>query len=212
MENSDLTVPESKPDNPLSRAVIADENGIIYSARCHICKSKFRSQIEVMIDQNHPLPVIRKFLLDNGEDYQLWRLKHHFETHYKNAQNQAAIAEWRDRLGDMLKTRRNMMDDLVATIEVAWMELANNLAIETGTDIDKKAKRARMISDNQKTIKDGWDSIRSLHDGEAKARALEERFERVWKIKLETVKDENERKLLISTLKDFQEKLNQIGP
>lgn len=211
MENSDLIVPESKPENPLNRAIIANEDGVITSARCHICKSKFRNQIEGMFDQNTHISMIKKFLADNGEEYSIGRLRHHFEKHFKNMQTQAAIAEYRDNLDEMMKRRRSMVDDVLCSIDIAWIEMADVLVISTGDDIDKKQKKERMIADLLKAIKDGHEFIKSLHDGEAKARALEERFERVWKIKLDAAKDETERKFLISMLKDFQDKLNQIG-
>lgn len=211
MENSDLTIPpESKPENPLNRAIIANQDGVITSARCHICRSKFRNQIEGMFEQNTHVSVIKKFLSDNGEEYTIGRLKHHFESHFKNMQTQAAIAEYRDHLDEMMKRRRSMVDDMLCSIDIAWIEIANVLVIPTGDDMDKKQKKERMIADLLKAIKDGHEFIKSLHDGEAKARALEEKFELVWKIKLDAAKDETERKFLISTLKDFQDKLNQM--
>lgn len=206
-----LANPTEQPDNPLSRAIRADENGIITEPKCHLCKSKFRLQMEEMFDLNNPIAMIRKFLEDNGEKYPKWRIQHHFDRHYKPMQMQAAIAEWRDNLSVVLQRRRNMVDDVCASIEISWIKLADILVIDTGNDIDKELKKMRMLADLQKTILEGHMFIKSLHDSEAKARALEERFEKVWKMKLDEAKDDAERKMLISTLRDFQDKIRQFG-
>lgn len=201
---------ENKNQNPLSYSIRAGKDGAITVTKCALCKSANRKEAETMFDQGLHISAIKKFLDEKSEAYAIWRIKHHFENHYKTMANEVAIAEYRDHLDLMMNRRRNMVDDMLRSIDIAWIELSNILVMPTNGDINKQQMRLRMISDLQRTIKEGHEFIKDLHDSETKAKAIQERFARVWEIKLEQCKDENEKKLIISTLKDFQEKLNQL--
>ena len=211
MENSNLVKTDQQPNNPLDRAIITNDDGVIFSSRCHLCKSPFRNQVESMFDAKNPTNVIVKFLKDNGVEMQAWRVENHLKKHYMNLHQQAAIAELRDRIGDCMKIRRDMVEDAIARVEILWMELAEALVIDTGNDIDKKLKKTRIVCDLEDQIDKKWIFIKSLHDSEAKARALEERFEKIWTVMLENAKTDEQKKVLLSTLKEFQSKRNEIG-
>lgn len=200
-----------RPQNPLDRVIVADQNGSITVTRCAVCSSKHRLAVETMFEQNHHVSTIKKYMEDNGEPLAVWRIRHHLDTHYKNMAMQAAIADYRDNLEEMMKRRRSMVDDILYSTDIAITELAKVLVLQTNGDFDKESKRAKMISDHQKTIRDNYEFIKSLNDSETKAKALEERFIRVWQIKLEKATDERERKLLVATLQDFKDKFAQLG-
>lgn len=204
-------VSNEQPTNPLDRVVVADEHGSITNARCQICSCEHRAFAEAMFDKQHPVSDIKKFLDEKGSVFAIWRIKHHFDTHYRNMAMQAAIAEYRDNLNEMMKRRRSMVSDMLFSIDIAWTELSNILVIPTDNDLDKTQKKQRMISDLLKTIKEGQEFIKSMNDSESKAKAAEERFVKVWQIKLDQAKDDAERKLLASTLQDFKDKWSQLG-
>jgi len=201
-------VPASQSNNPLTRALVVCEDGTITSSKCHLCMSKYRAKIEEMFDRNMSLSVIKNFLDENNEPYPLWRLKAHFDNHYKNMQLQAAALEYRDRLDEVMKRRNNMVEDIEHSIAISWIELSNVIGMNA-PDLDKQEKKQRIIAGIQKTILENHNFIKSLHDLQTEKRASEERFAKVWLLKLEEAKTEEERKLLFATLEDFKKKILQ---
>jgi len=202
-----------QPDNPISRAIAANKDGTITSVKCQICNSKFRNEIEELFDKGQPVSAIKRFVdekKDTTEVYALWRFNHHFSEHYKNMQQQAAMIEYRDRLDEVMKRRRNMVDDIEHSTGMAWMALAV-IAATSAKTLDDLDKQARIMALHQKTILSNHEFIKSLHDEETVRRASEERFGKVWMLKLEQAKTEEEKKLILSTLQDFKEKLLQMG-
>lgn len=201
---------KGRQDNPLARVIVADKDGAIKSVYCKVCASPHRAAAETMFEADQKIQDIQKFFEQQGEVHPLSGLRHHFNSHYRNMAEQIAIMEYRDNLDAMMQRRRDMVNDMVYSINIAWVELASILAIETDGDICKLQKKQRMISDLQKTIKDGYEFIKSLNDGDAKMKAMEERLVRVWQDKLAAAKTEEERLLILSTMKDFKEKYNQL--
>ncbi len=212
MEEKEQTLELSniQPDNPLTRVIVANKDGSITSAKCHICKSKYRGDIETLFEKGTPVVAIMKFLEEKGEAYARWRLDHHFEKHYKNMAAQAAIMEYRDNLDEMMRRRRNMVDDVEHSTGIAWIELASVVAMPAKT-LDEQDKKARVMAQHQKTIRENHMFIKSLHDEETVRRASEERFGKVWMLALEHAQTEEEKKLILSTLQIFKEQLLQIG-
>lgn len=199
-----------KADNPLSRVIVANKDGSITSAKCHICKSQHRTEIELMYEKGIKIPAIMAFLEQKGEAYARFRLDHHFDSHYKNMAMQAAIIEYRDRLDEMMERRRNMIHDIEFSTSSAWIEFAQATAFPA-KNLEEMEQRTRVLAMIQKTIRDNWEFIKSMHDDEAKKRATEERFAKIWLLQLEEAKTDEERKLIIATLQSFKEKLLQTG-
>jgi hypothetical protein len=211
MEEMNLSKIEPS-ENPIDRVIVACKDGSITSAHCAICKSKHRAHIEEMYEQKQSIQAIKNYLDDQGEKetFPPWRLNYHFKNHYQNMELQAAIIEYRDNLNEMMKRRRSALDDIDHSIAISWIELTKVLAM-AAADLDRQEKKQRMIAGLQKTIKDAHEFIASRHDSEAKARATEERFAKVWMLKLENAKTDEERQLIIATLQDFKDKLQQLG-
>lgn len=162
-----------------------------------------------MFDEKQSDLAIKKFLDDKGEVYAPWRIRYHFRTHYKNMEMQIAVKEYCDQMNEMMRRRRNMVDDVEHSISISWIELAQVVVMPAPT-LDEQHKKQRIIADLQKTIREGHEFIKSLHDSEAKARAMEERFAKVWKLQLDGAKSEEQKKLIVATLQDFKDKFQQI--
>lgn len=211
-QTTDLNKSNEGPQNFLTHAVRAGKNGTISVTSCHVCKSKIRPQIETMFDQKMSLSSIRNFCEENKEALTLAQLRHHLDSHYSNMAHQCAIAEYRDNLDKMLAQRQNMVDDMLTSINISKLELANISALYVPiNDLDKLEKKERIVTMLQKSIKEGYEFIKSLHDSETKAKATEERFVKVWTLKLDQAKTPEERDLIIATLKDFQTNLKELG-
>ena len=206
MDNTSIEPIKPTSENPLSCIGI---EGPVKMPRCKLCRSPLRKEAEKMFDENEAQPTIRKFLKEKGEEYGLWEIRAHFDHHYKMMAQHAAILEYRDHLDAMMQRRKDMVEDTLRQIDIAWTELAQALAVPVGTDLDKMAKKKDIITGYQKAIKDCFEFLKSLHDSEAKATAIKERFVKIWDIKLKEAKSEEEKKVLIATLSDFNEKLKQ---
>lgn len=202
--------PIEHDNNPLSKAIIAQPDGTVTYTNCHVCQSKHRLKIEEIYDRNPNIPAIKAYLQEAGEIYSLSRLRYHFDNHYKNMTMHAAMIDYRDNLVAHMKRSKNMVEDADTATSIGWIELSKVLAIEAA-DLDKMEKKQRIVSGYIKTIMDAQEFIKSLHDSETKARATEERFVKIWLLKLQEAETEEERKLLTSMLEDFKTKILQSG-
>jgi len=197
-------------ENPLTSILRLDKDDVITYDRCKLCVSPFRAEAEELFTKGTTLEAVTRFLKEKGEEIPAIKVKIHFNLHYAQMEIQASIREYRDHLDIMMKRRNDMVDDTLRQIAIAWTEMAQVLAIPAGEDFSKHEKKAKTISMYQKTIQDSYAFLKSMHDGESKARAIEERFVKIWKQKPEDAKTtEDEKKVLIQTLKDFKEKLQQ---
>ena len=207
MDNTTSIEPvKQTSENPLSCIGI---EGQVKMPRCKLCRSPFRKEAEKMFDENESQSTIQKFLREKGEEYGVWEVRAHFDHHYKMMAQHAAILEYRDHLDAMMQRRKDMVEDTLRRIDICWTEMAQALAIPVGADLDKMEKKGRIIASYQKSISECYDFLKSLHDSEAKAKAIEERFVRIWEMKLKEAKSDDEKKMLIATLSDFNEKLKQ---
>jgi hypothetical protein len=211
MENKTITTTSAaESENPLNAFIKTGDDGIYISQDCKLCKSPNRVQIEEMYENKKSITEIRKALTDNGEIISVWQVRAHFDQHYKKMAQQAAIIEYRNQLDLMMKRRKYVVEDILRQIDIAWMGLVEALVVDVADDLDKMDKKNRIITSYQKIIKDNYEFLQSMHDGEAKARALEERYAKVWEMKLANAKSDEERKMLIAALQDFKEKWQQM--
>jgi hypothetical protein len=206
MGNTSIEPIKQSSENPLSSIGI---DGQVKMPRCKLCRSPFRKDAERMFDENETQSTIQKFLKEKGEEYGVWEVRAHFDHHYKMMAQHAAILEYRDHLDAMMQRRKDMVEDTIRQIDISWTEMAQALAIPTGTDLDKMEKKQRIIAGYQKNIRESYDFLKSLADSEAKAKAVEDRFIKIWEIKLKEAKTDEEKKMLVATLTDFNEKLKQ---
>jgi len=201
----------TNPSNPLTRALANITDKAPMYPNCPICKSPHREEIEKCSDSGMVLNAIKNTIETSHKVcFTTRQLRHHIDNHYKNIVTQCAIAEYRDHLGEMMKRRRNMVDDITAQIEISWKELSEILVIPTGEDLEKVEKKQKVIAGLQKTIKENYEFLNSMHDSDSKAKAAEERFVKVWAMKLEDAKSDDEKKVIIATLKDFQQTFKKL--
>lgn len=187
-------------DNPLVRAVIADKNGVIVSKRCVLCLSPHRSKAEDMYEQKQTLPAIRKFLEDGGQSISPPQLRYHFEAHYKSQMYQIALADYSENLEARLKYRRDSIAEQEAIKEICWIEVARHLGMTELSEDD----RNKFLKDKFDTIIAATNVIKTFEDGEAKAKAIEDRFEKIWILAIEGATTEEEKNLLKLTLQKFK--------
>jgi hypothetical protein len=208
-ENKPLSLPDpTKPENPLAR--IAKWSGpIIIHKKCPVCNSMSKAAVEAMYDKDEGYSAIKAFLEGKGEAITIHQVKYHFQTHYKSQISEMALAEYADSMNEMMKRHRTMIDDMDHLIAACWMEFGRVAAMQTDGSMDKEQMRQKMLMDVARNIRETYSVMKTFQDGEAAIRATDMRFAKVWEIKLAEAKTPEEKDILIKTLRDFKEKLNQ---
>jgi hypothetical protein len=186
---------------------MVSSSGIIVHKKCLVCNSKLRTAAEAMHDEGQTLPAIRKFFEDNNEPMPPYKLRYHFESHYKQV-GEMALADYVENMQAMMSRRRSMIDDLEHMIAAGWIELGRIVSIQTSGDINKEQQRHKMLTETMRVIRENHESLKSMEDGEARYIALKTQFVKIWSLKIETAKSDEEKQMLVSTLKDFQENLD----
>ena len=200
--------PQAMPESPLAKLDTGDK--MFFSRRCAVCRSKVRVQVEAMHEKAEPLAEMCRVLAEAGDTVSQRQVQYHFQAHYSNVVTELAKAEYVDAMTEMVKRRRTMVEDAESLLAAAWTELLRVAILQTNGDLSKEHMRQKMIVEHSMTILKALEFMKSMQDGDARAKATEEKFVKVWTLKINGAKDENEKGVLIATLKDFQEKIRQL--
>ena len=195
------------PDNPLAK-LFAQGNKLTIHPKCPVCNSKYRAEADAMHEKAEPFTVICKFLVEKGEAVAVRQVQYHCQAHYGQVVTELAIAEYAENMSEMVKRRRSMVDDMEHLIAAGWMEFARVAVLQT-KGLSEEHQRQKMLIAAATMIREGHEFMKSLQDGEARAKMTEDKFVKVWTLKIQTAASPQEKDALMATLKDFQEKLRQ---
>lgn len=200
------SIEKPQTNNPLAKAL-----GQFTSARCVICMSPHRAEIEALFDQGYgPTSAeMRKFIEGKQMAVAPHKVKYHFEAHFKTLINQLAAEQYADAVEASVRNRRSALEDMDYMIASGWMEYSRSACMQTNGDPMKEQLRTKMMTEASNRVFAAYELIGKLEDKEARILGIERAFERVWMTKIEATQSDEEKKLLIGTLKDFQLLLKQ---
>lgn len=191
-------------ENPLRRSMRMDDTGRIVSKNCKVCNSAFRNEAEEMHEKGNNVPQIKQFLDSKGEAIPPYTIRYHFNEHYKNLIKQLALQDYCRDLDEMSKRRQHMIEDATSMININWIEMSKLLTIQCDGDVGKERDRQKMIQDAMKTNLECMTFLKSLEDGDAKVRALEEQLARTFAIQIENAKSDDEKKMIVGIMQQFK--------
>lgn len=192
--------------DPIASLANSDmKDGVIIKTRCILCKNPNRSQAEEMFERGDPIPKIKQFLDSKGLVIAPWNIRHHMQEHYKNLEKRTILAEYCDNLAEMRKTSRNRIGEIENNIDIAKIELARVIPIQTNNDINKEKERVNLMMKLMETIRSNVHMLNEMDSIENRVKAHNLNVLKAWKMAIESAKTETEKQAYITSLKNYKE-------
>lgn len=206
-----LAVPCPGSDDPLSLLLRPDVNDGVFSKQgCPLCSSPNRIEAEQLFENHKPVTHIKTWLEEKKEFMSLARLYAHFREHYASQEKIAFVIEYRDRLAELSKRRKDRRRDLENVVNVGFVELARIIGLPA-TDIEQEHRRNDMIVKTLKSIRESISQLETMEGSEKHTMAIQDQIINIFNFQLKNAKTDEEKKVLVSTLEGLKTNLAMEG-
>lgn len=204
-EPKPLDTVEQEADDPMSKFLSLETvGGVPLNSRCKLCQSPERKIVEEMWDKGTGPAEIKKYLDAHGLPIALSNICNHLKRHYKNQEAIAYLIEFAENAKAMMMKRRSIAKDVEFTVIVGYLELARVLALSTNGDLAREKDRNEMWIKTIKSIREGEEFLKNMHDENMRVRAVKEKVLSVFRAQIENAKAEEEKERIIELLKSFK--------
>lgn len=179
-------------------------NGLIVRTSCKLCNSPFREEAEKLFEERKSIPFIKTFLDGKGLIIAMNNIRHHMNEHYKSMARMAVLAEYCEDLQSLMVRRRDRAEELELLINIGRKEMFHAVSTPTDGDPNRERERLAMVEKGFRMMIDAMKVMNEMENGDAKAKAIQLHFVKVWKDKIAAAQNPAEREMLIATLEDFK--------
>lgn len=210
-QENPLVPPCGDSDDPFTLLLRPDvQGGVFIKPGCPICNSKHRSQVEKMFESHQQVTQIKAWMDDQKEFVALSKLYLHFREHYTSQERLAFMLEYRDKIAELMKRRKDRVRDIEYSISVGLIEVSRIVAMPA-TDLDQEHKKNDMLIKTLKCVREGIAQLNTMEEGGRHTMAIQDRIINVFNFHLKNAKTDEEKKVLVSTLEGLKTDLAMEG-
>jgi hypothetical protein len=211
MEEKNLAQPEPPQDAVSQIMALFGPQAIVYSTRCSICNSPHIKEINEMCEMKKSPTDVKKFLEEKGvTPPSLSNICHHINEHFKKLAHVATLADYCDQVNGLQQFRQKNYDRLLSMLDMGYVDLANAVGVPTGGDLSKIKEKTDIILKVRKDIRDTISLMNDMESVESQVKAVEMRFVKVFKTKIDNAKSDIEKQTYINALTDFKDLLDAL--
>jgi len=181
-------------------------------SNCKVCNSKFRFEVEKIYDEKGwgSIPVIYKFLKDNGEEVSKQAIRNHMQVHLEKQRVDLAV---KDYIEDISKYRmdniskKEALEDRRAMLNKMFLEITAQSEGATLDELRRNAPVAKMLSESLSAIELQLKEIENrIHPAMMISRIVQQ----VMKERIGSQKDNAIKSLLMSIFDEIEEKTSGV--
>lgn len=210
-QENTLVPPYGDSDDPFTLLLRPDvQGGEFVKPGCPICNSKNRQQIEKFFEDHQQVTKIKAWMDGEKEFVALSKLYLHFREHYASQERLAFMLEYRDKIAELMKRRKDRARDIEYSVNVCLVEVSKIISLPTD-GLDQEQKKNDMLVKTLKSFRDGVAQLNDMEDGGRHTMAIQDRIINVFNIHLKNAKTDEEKKVLVSTLEGLKTDLAMEG-
>jgi hypothetical protein len=199
-----VPAPETEAVARLLSSDVVNSSGFLVRTRCKVCNSPLRGEADAKYEGGMNCSDVKQWLEQNGLVVCVQSVRHHMREHYKSMERMLALSEYCDDLEAMMARRRAKQDRLEMIIAMSEIEIARIVSLETRGNLTREKDRNSMLMASAKSITDAIKVLNSMADSDAKAKAVQHKFIRVWRDMIENAPSEEIRRAYVAALDSFK--------
>jgi len=212
-EKNNLAKPEKTLPETMSQILrlMLEAGAISVNTRCSICNSKYADEVNEMLEAKKTPTDVKKFLESKGEKPpSLSNICYHVNEHFKKQSHLATLMDFCDKVTNIAQYRRHRSDNLLTMLDMSYVDLAEAYSIPVGDDMGKRKDKNDIIMKIRKDIRETMALLNDMEDVHTQVRAVEIKFIKTFKTKIENAKSDTEKQMYMTAMQDFKDHLDAM--